>query len=215
MWTRIDSCLIWPNGKAYLFSGTEYVRYDIAKDKVDPGYPAPIVNGWRGLWTPVGAGVMWPNGKAYFFHDKQYVRYDVKTDRVDRNYPAPIVNGWRDLTLTSVSAAVVWPNNKAYLFGGYSTGASFGQLGYVRYDIAGDRQDKGYPTTVESQWHGLTSPIDAAVVWPNGKAYFFQGTTYVRYDIKKDKVDPGYPAPIANGWPGVPIALPTPATPVH
>ena len=42
-----------------------------------------------------------------------------------------------------------------------------------------------------------------AVVWPNGKAYFFHGDQYTRYDINADHADPGYPQPINSGWPGV------------
>jgi matrix metalloproteinase-14 (membrane-inserted) len=91
----------------------------------------------------------------------------------------------------------------------------FGQDGYVRYDIADDRQDDGYPASVEANWPGLSSPINAGVVWPNGKAYFFRGTEYVRYDIEADRVDDGYPLPIAGNWPGVPIALPAPEPVLH
>ncbi|MFF3190994.1 hemopexin repeat-containing protein [Streptomyces misionensis] len=46
--------------------------------------------------------------------------------------------------------------------------------------------------------------IDAGVVWPNGKAYFFRDREYMRYDIAADKVDPGYPLPIGSNWPGLP-----------
>ena len=55
---------------------------------------------------------------------------------------------------------------------------------------------------------GGSAGADAAVVWPNGKAYFFQGLFYSRYDIKADRVDAGYPRPILNNWPGIPIAPP-------
>jgi hypothetical protein len=217
MWTQIDSCLAWPNGKAYMFSGDEYLRYDIATDKVDPGYPAKIAGRWPGLWSPAGAGVVWPNGKAYFFRGHEYVRYDIASDKVDPGYPAPIAGRWPGLSLSRVDAAVVWPNGKAYLFGVYPTGGTepnFGQYGYVRYDIAGDRQDDGYPTHLEPNWKGLAAPvINACAVWPNGKAYFFFGGEYFRYDISGDRVDPGYPAQIAGNWPGVPIAPPTPPRP--
>jgi hypothetical protein len=216
VWSTIDTCLVWPNGKAYLFHGNEYVRYDIATDRVDPGYPLAISGRWAGLWSPVGSGVVWPNGKAYFLRGNEYVRYDIATDRVDPGYPLPIAGHWAGLSLARVDAAVVWPNQKAYLFGHYDNGTPFGADGYVRFDIATDKQDPGYPASVQANWHGLTTPISAAVVWPNGKAYFFQGAFYYRYDIAADRVDPGYPLPIAGNWPGVPVAPPSsPSQPPH
>lgn len=213
MWTKIDSALVWPNGKAYFFFGDEYVRYDIEADRVDDGYPLPIAGNWPGLWVPVGAGVVWPNDKAYFLRGGDYVRYDITEDRVDDGYPLPIAGNWRGLSLSRVDAAIVWPNNKAYLFGHYNTGAPFGADGYVRYDIDQDQQDPGYPASVEANWPGLHSPIDAVAVWPNGKAYFFQGNWYSRYDIKADSVDDGYPLPILDNWPGIPITAPGPLSP--
>jgi len=74
----------------------------------------------------------------------------------------------------------------------------------VRYDIAADRPDEGYPKTISSGWTGVfEEDIDAAVVWPNDKAYFFRGDEYVRYDVANDRADDGYPQPISDGWPGV------------
>ena len=35
-------------GKAYLFKGDRYVRYDWAQDKVEFG-PVPIVGNWHGI----------------------------------------------------------------------------------------------------------------------------------------------------------------------
>ncbi len=210
MWTSVQSCLVWPNGKAYLFSDNEYVRYDIQNDRVDDGYPAPITNNWPGLWSPAGVGIVWPNGKAYFFRGDEYVRYDIQADRVDPGYPAPIAGNWPGLSLGRVDAGLVWPNGKAYLFG--MSGSGFGYDSYIRYDIAKDQQDEGYPQPISPNWRGLTANagINAATVWPNGKAYFFSGGEYFRYDIQADRVDPGYPAPIAGNWPGVPVGIPGP-----
>ena len=132
-------------------------------------------------------------------------RYDISSDRVDPGYPAPIAGNWPGLSLQRVDAVIIWPTGKAYLFGLYGSGPNqFGQIGYVRYDIAGDRQDDGYPASIKQNWPGLTPPINSCVMWPNGKAYFFRGNEYLRYDISSDRVDPGYPAPIAGNWPGVP-----------
>jgi hypothetical protein len=74
IWTQIDSCVVWPNGKAYFFGGREFVSYDIANGHVDEDYPQPIAGNWPGLWSPCGAGVVWPNGKAYFFRGVEYLR---------------------------------------------------------------------------------------------------------------------------------------------
>jgi hypothetical protein len=220
MWSDVDSAVIWPtNGKAYLFSAGEYVRYDVDADKVDePGYPAPIGNGWNGLWAPAGACVVWPNNKAYFLRGDKYVRYDIATDRVDAGYPKPIVGNWPGVTLTRVDAAVFWPTNgRVYLFGEPQgpPGSLGGPYSYVRYNVEEDRADPGYPLPVKDHWRGLEGPFDAAIAWPNGKAYFFAGRSYHRYDIADDRVDPGYPAAIANGWPGVPVALPEPEPVLH
>lgn len=47
------------------------------------------------------------------------------------------------------------------------------------------------------------SSISAAVMWNNGKVYFFRADQYYRYDIAADRVDDGYPRPIAGNWPGL------------
>jgi hemopexin len=46
-------------------------------------------------------------------------------------------------------------------------------------------------------------PLDAAIVWPNGKAYFFRGDKYVRYSIDPEGADAGYPKKIKDNWSGL------------
>ena len=44
--------------------------------------------------------------------------------------------------------------------------------------------DPEYPRPIKGAWKGLAEVfpdgIDAGIVWPNGKAFFFKGKQYVR-----------------------------------
>jgi hypothetical protein len=188
--------LVWDSRKAYFFTGSQYVRYDIAADKADPGYPKPIASSWPGVFDrDIDAAVVWPNRKGYFFRGSEYVRYDVAADKADPGHPKPISSGWHGVFDRDLDAAVLWPNGKAYFFRGSE---------YLRYDVAADKADPGYPKSIRSGWAGVFDrDIDSAVVWPNNKTYFFRGSQYIRYDISADRADPGYPKPITSGWSGV------------
>lgn len=194
------AALLWPNGKIFFFNGSQYTRYDVAADRADSGYPGSISaawHNWPATWSDgIDAGVVWNNGKAYMFRGSQYLRYDIATDRVDPGYPLPIAGHWGNwpATWTSVDASVSWPNGKVYFFRGAE---------YLRYDMASDRVDPGYPLPIAGHWPGLMGQLDYGLVHPNGKAYFFRGTQYQRYDITSDAVDETLP--IVGHWPGVPF----------
>ena len=194
----VTAPVVWNNGKVYFFTAGEYYSYDIAADRVDPGYPRSISSGWPGLFADrVDAGVVWPNGKAYFFRGSEYVRYDIASDAVDPGYPQPIIASWLGLWPSGVDAAIMWPGaEKAYFFSGSD---------YARYDVADDQVDAGYPLPISPTWPGLwPANLTGDVVWNDAKAFFFRGQEYVRYDIAADKVDDGYPLPINPQWPGLP-----------
>jgi hypothetical protein len=192
----IDAVMMWNNGKAYFFKGENYIRYDIATDQADTGYPAPIDPNWHGVWANgIDAAMVYPNGKAYFFKEEMYLRYDISADHIDFGYPAKIENGWKGIWTDGIDAAVAWNNGKAYFFKGHQ---------YIRYDIANDKADDGYPKDIAGNWPGVWADgIDSVVLWNNGKAYFFKGDEYLRYDVATDQVDPGYPVKIKTGWKNV------------
>jgi len=198
--------------KVYFFSGPVYYRYDRVDDRVDDGYPRPIVGNWPGLAEAgfadrVDAVINWGNGKLYFFRDDQYVRYDITQDKADDGYPLSIGAYWQGFQQAGfadhIDAAVNWGNGKAYFFAGNQ---------YLRYDLKNDRVDSGYPLPIAGNWPGLAeagfTSIDAVSVWGDGKLYFFRGNQYVRYDVQADQVDDGYPLPIAGNWPGLSTAGP-------
>ncbi|WP_219835385.1 hemopexin repeat-containing protein [Paenibacillus sp. R14(2021)] len=81
---RIDAAVNWGNGKLYFFRGSEYLRYDITLDRVDPEYPKPIGDWWPGVWPDNIDAVLYQGGqKAYFFKGSEYRRYDLDADCVD------------------------------------------------------------------------------------------------------------------------------------
>ena len=192
--------------KAYILKGSSYLRYDVEADRVDDGYPKEMTAGWNGLSgtgfeRDVDTVVDLGNGKAYLFKGAQYLRVDQRTNSVDAPVRA-IADGWPGLAelgfADSIQAAANWGNGKLFLFRGDA---------YVRYDVAADRADDGYPLSIADQWPGLAeagfaADLDAAIVWPNRKAFFFKGDRYLRYDVAADRADDGYPLSIADGWTG-------------
>jgi hypothetical protein len=207
----ITAAINWPGGKAQFFlSDGTYVRYDIASDRADPGYPKPVTDStWPGMGAygrQIVAAINSLDGsKAYFFlANGTYLRYDIGSDSVDPGYPLAITDQtWPGLApyATRLFGALNWSNNKVQFF---LSGGS-----YVRYDLQADRMDAGYPRPItQSTWPGLApyaSHIAGSINWTNGKAYiFFDDGRYVRYDIAADRVDDGYPLPInSNTWPGL------------
>jgi hypothetical protein len=200
--------------KVYFFNGPDYLRYDRVDDRADDGFPLPIKGNWTGFEeagfdTDLDAAVNWGNGKVYFFKGPNYLRYDVAGDMVDPGYPLPINSGawgnWPASFNSDIDAAINWGNGKVYFFKGPH---------YLRYDVATDRVDPGYPRAiVDGAWPGWPDSfaigIDAAIGWGDGKVYFFRGSEYLRYDRASDQVDAGYPAPIADAWTGLPSGVGT------
>jgi hypothetical protein len=214
IWTNIDTAVDGEGpftGKAYLFRGNQYLRYDWADDLPDAGYPAKIADGWHGL--PAGFtdnfdaalnGQKQFGGKLYLFKGDRYIRYDWASDRTDPGYPQSIGAAWHGLPpgwASGFDAAVGGQGpfaGKAYFFKGNQ---------YIRYDWASDTTDPGYPKSFPGVWPGLppgfTSNIQAALNGQKqfgGKLYFFKGADYARYDWAADRGDAGYPQPIEFNW---------------
>jgi hypothetical protein len=188
----VTSALALPNGKAYLFQGTSYSRYDFRSGAAE-ATGIPISGNWPNLPANASdAGVYWGLGKAYFFYGSEYLRYDVPGDTVDPDYLPPnprpdIVANWGGLP-APLDALVNWGNGKLYGFAGPR---------YYRYDITLERVDPGYPLPIAGNWPGVWDAGIDDVLYQGGRyAYFFRDEQYIRYDVYSDSSDP--PLPLAG-----------------
>ena len=180
----------------------------------DPDGPAAIARVAKAAVDekPAGSGavyvvgaVRWPGDKAQFLlSDGTYIRYDLRADRADKGYPKPVDDQtWPGLGPYArlILAACNGPEGKVYFF------LSNGQ--YLRYDIGGDKIDRGYPKPIDdTSWPGLgrySGALSSALTWKDGKIQFFlTNGQYIRYDVKADRADPGYPKAIDDGsWAGL------------
>jgi hypothetical protein len=72
---------------------------------------------------------------------------------------------------------------------------------YYKQNLRTDRLEKS--GTIASAFDGMTNNVDAALLFNNGKAYFFKGSTYYRYNFVTRKSES--PRTIGvHGWKGVP-----------
>jgi hypothetical protein len=183
------TAVAWPNGKAYFFRGSQYIRYDMATDAPDTGYPKAIADGWPGVFADgVDAVLVASDTTAYFFRGSEYLSFDIATDTVVTG-PTPITEGWPGVFDSSIDAAVLWPNGKVYFFRGDE---------YQRYDLAAGAVDDGFPQPIGAAWTGVfDKDIDTVLRWDDATAYFFRADEYSRFDISADAVADGYPRPLS------------------
>lgn len=148
----------------------------------------------------IDASILWDEETAYFFRGEQFYRWEIGLDGMPSGYPRPIAADWPGWPAhwVDVEAAVMWPNGRLYFFR---------EGEYLAFDVNEDRIPPGYPAPIHGNWRGFPAHwtgVDAAIVWPNGRAYFFRGSEYLAFDIDQDCVLPDYPAPILGNWKGWP-----------
>jgi hypothetical protein len=186
-------------GFAYFFNGEYYYKYDWATDRLVGSYNSISAWNFPGAFAKgLDAGVKGNNGKTYFFRGNQYIRYDWAADAVDPGYPKSLsVWNFPGAFASGIDAAVEGEGaykGKLYFFKDSQ---------YIRYDLAKDAVDAGYPKPL-SAWNlpaKYNTGVDSALAGKGeyaGKVYFFKGGEYVRYDWDLDKAD--QPSKSIKAW---------------
>jgi hypothetical protein len=130
--------------KLFFFNRDLYVRWDVDRKGIDPGYPRTIVEGWPGItFERVDATVNVSPDALYFFKGPQYMRFNTLTNRADPGYPDVFSRRWAGVTFDRLDSAVYWGNGLVYFFRGNQ---------YIRYDTVLWRADAGYPKTIASNY---------------------------------------------------------------
>jgi hypothetical protein len=195
---QVEAALVDPKDRnlVYLFTDTQYYRYNWSADKADTGYPKTTTTHWKGVPAKVDAALNHPTDKniVYLFSGTQYYRYNWSADKVDSGFPKSIASAWKGVP-AKVDAALNHPTDKniVYLFSGTQ---------YYRYNWSADKVDSGFPKSIASAWKGVPSSIDAALHHPTDKniVYLFSGNQYYRYNWSADRVDSGFPKNISQHW---------------
>jgi hypothetical protein len=205
---RVDAAFVGLDGRTYLFSDDQYVRYSGANyTQVDEGYPRLIADTWGGLRNVNAAFVL--DGKTYLFEKPDgngqfhYVRYSTNDYHTcDAGYPKPMApdDNWWNLpaalveqgaAFERVDAVFCGRDNRTYLFAGDQF-------------IAFDNKHRWWsePQPLKTKWDSIPfAGVDAAFVGNDGKTYLFYGTQYIRYSNSSySKVDDRYPNDIRTYW---------------
>ncbi|WP_461087511.1 hemopexin repeat-containing protein [Streptomyces deserti] len=139
-------------GKAYFFFGSKYLRYDLANHRVD--VPHGKIADWPGVISPFTEGIDAAihgigedYGVCWLFRGGQYIRYNMNTSQAEGG-PQSITGNWND-----------WPSEFAdgVDLAFYGTGSESRKIyffrgdQYIRFDLQGNRVDKG-PSPIVERW---------------------------------------------------------------
>lgn len=202
----VDAALTPGDGRLYLFSGDQYVRYsDSAHEYVDETYPRKVLPSWAGelgvapsaLPALLGQGLdaaLAVGSTQFYFVEDQVV------DSRELGAPRPLVERWgrvdnRTQQLSKLDAAFVAPNGKLVLFTGDQVALYSGaDRTYV---------DEGYPKVLAGdlgqEWPAaFQRDLDSAATF-EGRAFLFKSDSHLRIsDPRLRTPDRDYPRPILD-----------------
>lgn len=191
----VDCIFRWSNGFIYIFSGSDYYRYNESRPGIDPDYPRPISSHWRGVPGEIDAVFRWANGVTYFFKADKYYRYNDTSLAVDPGYPRAISDFWHDVP-SNIDDVISYSNGFTYFFKGFQ---------YYRFDQNIRKVSPGYPKPISAYWKGVPSDIEGAFSWYNGGVYFFKDSQFwfFLHDEPEDFIgvdSESYPRSVKRWW---------------
>ncbi|XP_055346859.1 matrix metalloproteinase-14-like [Paramacrobiotus metropolitanus] len=182
----IDGVTITEDRRVYAFKGKYF--FELSQDS-SRSQPEPISQGWVGLPETIDTVFTGPEGYTFFFKGDQVYRF--KNRQMQSGYPRPISQAFPGVPSNLDAVFFYLPNRKIYFIKG-------GQ--YYRFEAGTERRvADGYPKNL-SEWKKLPGHIDAAVMWRDGRTYFFAGKNYYKFNDAKFAVEDGYPKPTASWW---------------
>lgn len=190
----LDAVFVRHDGKAYWFRGADYLRYDVARDEADSGYPRATADWWQGVGSaPLDAALDDGGTGAWLLRGSQALRYAWPEDRVVETTSLDAL--WPGVGDARVDAAFRW-DDTVFLFRGDTVWRW--RDGAV---VAGD------PRPVAALWPDAGSgTVDAAFRYDDGgsaRVYLHRGAQYWRVDLPAGTVRADYPRPRGPWWPGV------------
>jgi hypothetical protein len=210
-----------PRGDAgiiYFFKNRQFACWDVAEDRMLPGYPRDTATDWPGLLEASPDSRLrgalhvpeWGEKIYFLFEGRSEVvvwdmaRSAIDATRIERRTLLPTVLPDRDLTVVCAQLA----DGQRVVYG-------FQDRDYTRWTVRGslpNAEDPGFPRAIAGDWkEGLVlAPRSAVYVnWrnrsvahSNRKIYFFMGDLYLRWDVPSNTRN--YRLDILAGWKGWP-----------
>ncbi|MEM9218659.1 MAG: hemopexin repeat-containing protein [Cyanobacteria bacterium P01_F01_bin.150] len=192
----VDAAFVTTDGKTYLFSGDQYVRYSKSNyDYVDNGYPKRIATGLANdlatetvgsipmeFYSGIDAALIDrkenENDVVYLFKDNKYLGPETNTSKAIKDTWGKTTNNF-DTTANNeappIDGAFVDAMGRLYAFKGDQ---------FIRYvDTEQYYVETGYPKRINSTFEvpdSFVSGIDGAFTFEGG-TYLIKGDQYVRY----------------------------------
>lgn len=191
----IDAAFVDKNGKTYLFSGDQYIRYsDNYYKYVDEGYPKLIMDdlagelGLKGLPDDfqygIDAAFVDNKGEVYLFKDENYISTgNGSSELLISSKWGKIKNNFKERNGQIIDAAYIDEEGRLLIFKGdqFICYTDTEEL-FTDDDELEKYVDRGYPMLIEDHHarlpEGFRKKLDGAFMF-EGRMYFTKGTSYV------------------------------------